>query len=291
MKVNTAFVFILIIATLLAIHTPVHSYPAITLTLGRFELGLLSWPSHLLSKVSSPSIGGRILLQLRCIKVAPKVSTTMWTLGEITATDYIERESYGTLIAILYLNFYVWSFYPFLLDSSTYTNSFLVSSPFIIGDRLLSQAFAPPQLGASSIALFPSLHALERSSPVVFIKNTRDFLLYNFYTVFALSFIWELFFSLHLLSHYSTSLDHTSTPAQSLCALVQFLFSRFLPIPCLCLTVAHPVTTPLQLKIGCQSLFPFYISLPLSGSSSISLQEITITESSFFREIIALSDP
>jgi hypothetical protein len=32
---------------------------------------------------------------------------------------------------------------------------------------------------------------------------------------------------LHLLSHYSTSLDPTDTPAQSLGALVQFLFSRF----------------------------------------------------------------
>jgi len=32
-----------------------------------------------------------------------------------------------------------------------------VSSPFIIGGRLLSQAFAPPQLGASATALFPSL--------------------------------------------------------------------------------------------------------------------------------------
>jgi len=48
MKVNPAFVFILIITTSLAIHTLVHSYPAITLALGRFELGLLSWPSHLL---------------------------------------------------------------------------------------------------------------------------------------------------------------------------------------------------------------------------------------------------
>jgi hypothetical protein len=55
----------------------------------------------------------------------------------------------------------------------------LVSSPFIIGGCLLSQAFAPPQLGASATALFPSLHALERSSPVVFIKSIRDFLLYK----------------------------------------------------------------------------------------------------------------
>jgi hypothetical protein len=57
----------------------------------RSELGLLSWPAHLFSKVSSPFIGSRILLHLRCFKVAPKASTTMWTMGEITATDYIER--------------------------------------------------------------------------------------------------------------------------------------------------------------------------------------------------------
>jgi len=44
-------------------------------------------------------------------------------MGEITATDYIEKESYGILLAILYLDFYVWSFCAFLLDSSTYTNS------------------------------------------------------------------------------------------------------------------------------------------------------------------------
>jgi hypothetical protein len=74
---------------------------------------------------------------------------------------------------------------------------------------------------------------------------------------------------LHMLSHNSTSLDPSGTPAQSLCALVQFLFSRFLPILCLCLTAAHPVTTSIQVKIGCQSLSPCCISLPLSGSSSI----------------------
>jgi hypothetical protein len=44
-------------------------------------------------------------------------------MGDITATDYIERESYGILLAILDPDFYVWSFYAFLLDSSTYTSS------------------------------------------------------------------------------------------------------------------------------------------------------------------------
>jgi len=159
----------------------------------------------------------------------------------------------------------------------------LVSSPLIIGGRLFSQAFAPPQLGAFTTALFPSLHALERSSPIVFIKSTRDFVLYNFYTVSALSFIWELFFSLHLLSHYSTSLNPTGTPVQSPCALVQFLFSKFLPIHCLCLTAAHPVTTPVQVKIGCQSLSPLlyfssiirvFINSPIEKSQSPNLTSL-----------------
>jgi hypothetical protein len=57
--------------------------------------------------------GGRILLQLRCFKVAPKVSIIMCTIGEITVTDYIERESCGILLAILHLEFYVWSFCAF----------------------------------------------------------------------------------------------------------------------------------------------------------------------------------
>ena len=43
-------------------------------------------------------------------------------LRGITATNHIERESCGTLLVILHLDFYVWSFYAFLLDNSTYTN-------------------------------------------------------------------------------------------------------------------------------------------------------------------------
>ena len=91
--------------------------------MGRSDPGLIHSP-HTFSKVSSSFIGGRILLQLRCFKVAPKkFSTTMCTMGEIIATDYIERETCGILLAILHLDFYVWSFCAFLLDSSTYTNS------------------------------------------------------------------------------------------------------------------------------------------------------------------------
>jgi hypothetical protein len=49
-------------------------------------------------------------------------------------------------------------------------------------------------------------------------------------------------------------------------------------------------TCPSQI-IGCQSLSPCCISLPLSGSSSILPQEITVTESNFFGEITTPSDP
>ena len=105
MKVNPAFIFILIIATSLAIHL----YLSTIIQPSHWLWGVLNWghimahsPSlrclcplswgglirasimaltHLSSKMSSPFIGGRILLQLRCFKVAPKVSTTMCTYG------------------------------------------------------------------------------------------------------------------------------------------------------------------------------------------------------------------
>ena len=102
------------------------------------------------------------------------------------------------------------------------------------------------------------LHQEHKRLPVV----------HNFYTVSALSFIWENFFSLHLLSHYSTSLNHRYFCTISVCPCA-ILVLQILHIPCLCLTVAHPVTTPVQVKIGRQSLSPCCISLPLSGSSSI----------------------
>jgi len=43
--------------------------------------------------------------------------------GRSLSLIYIERETCGILLAILHLDFYVWSFYAFLLDSSTYTSS------------------------------------------------------------------------------------------------------------------------------------------------------------------------
>jgi hypothetical protein len=202
MKVNPASVSILIIATSLAIHLSTYIQPLHWLW-GCSELGSYRGPhtfslgvsarnhtavwtgasitahTHLPSKVSSPFIGGRILLQLRCFEVAPKVSTTMCTYGRDYChwlhrkrkLRYTPRNPPPRFLCLELLCLSARQLHLHQLS--------LVSSSFIIGGCLLSQAFAPPQLGASATALFPSLHALERSSPVVFIKSIRDFLLYK----------------------------------------------------------------------------------------------------------------
>jgi len=90
-------------------------------------------------------------------------------------------------------------------------------------------------------------------------------------TVSALSFIWEHFFSLHLLSHYSTSLDPTGTlhnlylcvPSCNFCSPDFFLFLAYVWQQ---LILSQHLS---KSKIGCQSLSPYCIPLPLSGSSSI----------------------
>jgi hypothetical protein len=60
MKVNSALVFILIIATPSTIYTFFYSYLTISLVMGCSKLGLISWPLHLLSKVSSLVVMGRL---------------------------------------------------------------------------------------------------------------------------------------------------------------------------------------------------------------------------------------
>jgi len=85
----------------------------------------------------------------------------------------------------------------------------LVSSPFIIGGYLLSQAFAPPQIGASTTAHLSIFVCIGKVfACCLHQEHKRLHVVHNFYTISALSFIWELFFSLHLLSHFSTSLNH-----------------------------------------------------------------------------------
>jgi len=60
MKVNSALVFILIIATPSTIYTFFYSYLTISSVMGCSKLELISWPSHLLSKVSSLVVMGRL---------------------------------------------------------------------------------------------------------------------------------------------------------------------------------------------------------------------------------------
>jgi len=129
-------------------------------------------------------------------------------LWEITATNSIERETCGILLAILHLDFYVWSFYAFLLDSSTYTTLFGVF------------AFHHRRLPCVTGICTPSIRCLCNSSlsilaciGKVFVcclhqEHKRLPVVQPSHIVSALSIIWEHFFSLHLLSHYSTSLNH-----------------------------------------------------------------------------------
>jgi len=86
-----------------------------------------------------------------------------------------------------------------------------VSSPFIIG------------------GCTPSIRCLCNSSLSILVcigkvfacclhqEHKRLHVVHNFYTISALSFIWELFFSLHLLSHFSTLLDHGYSCTISVC--------------------------------------------------------------------------
>jgi hypothetical protein len=75
-----------------------------------------------------------------------------------------------------------------MLNSSTYINSLNGIFVFII-DGCLLLTFVPPQLGACAIAHLFILACIGKVFVVVFIKGTRDFLLYNLNTVSALSFI------------------------------------------------------------------------------------------------------
>jgi len=88
MKVNPVFVSILIIATPLAIHTPVHSYPSITLALGHSELGLYRGP-HTFSKVSSPVVIRRSELGL--------LSRPSHLLYKVSSPIVIRRSELGLL--------------------------------------------------------------------------------------------------------------------------------------------------------------------------------------------------
>jgi len=229
--------------------------------MGQSDPGLISRPSHLFSKVSSPFIGSRILLQLRCFKVAPKIlyhhvhygrDYCHW-LHRKRKLRYTPRNPPPRFLCLELLR--LSSLRLTAPPTSTLFGVFAFHhrrSPFITG-------VCTPSIRClynNSLSILACigkvfaccLHQEHKRLPVV-----------QTLTVSALSFIWEHFFSLHLLSHFSTSLDPTGTPTQSPCALVQFFFSRFLPIPCLCLTATHLVTTPIQVKIGCQSFLHYFV--------------------------------
>ena len=93
MKVNSALVFILVIATPIVIHTLVHSYLAITLALGDLNLSL-DHDSHtfFLRCLRPLSWGGCILLHLGCLKMDIRFSTIMCIIGEITTIFYKKKE-------------------------------------------------------------------------------------------------------------------------------------------------------------------------------------------------------
>jgi hypothetical protein len=94
MKLNLALVFILIIAIPSAIYIFFYSYLTITSVMGVLNLG--SYHSHhtfSLRCLRSLSWGGCILLYLGCLKVTPKFSTTICTMRENIATDYIDDRS------------------------------------------------------------------------------------------------------------------------------------------------------------------------------------------------------
>jgi hypothetical protein len=142
--------------------------------------------------------------------------------------------------------------------------------------------------------IFPSLHALKKSSLVAFIKSTRDFLLYNFF--FSHSLCSELHQGTLLLLAPIVSLQYLVGSYGYSCTISvcsrAILVLQISPYSLLlCLTAAHPVTTFIQVKIGCQSLSLVVFLFHYQVLHQFSLREITVTESNFFGEITTPSDP
>ena len=140
--------------------------------------------------------------------------------------------------------------------------------------------------------IFPSLHVLERSSHVAFIKSTRDFPLYNF--------SYSLCFELHLGTLFLLA------PVVSLQYLV-----RSYKYSCIIYVCPHAISilqiSPYSLLIfdnnsSCHKTYPSQNRVPIftsfvvflfyyQGLHQFSLREIIVTESNFFGEITTLSDP
>ena len=108
----------------------------------------------------------------------------------------------------------------------------------------------------------------------------------KFHTIYALRLIWELFFSLQYLveSYRYSSIIFVCSRAISVLQISPYSLL-------LCLTATHPVTTAIQVKIGCQSLSLVVFLFHYLGLHQFCPQEITITESNFFGEITTPSNP
>jgi hypothetical protein len=92
MKVNSTFVFILVITTPIVIYTLVHSYLVIKSDLS--DLNLDSYHGHhtfFLRCLHPLSWGGCILLHLGCLKMNLRFSTIICIIWKITAIFYIKK--------------------------------------------------------------------------------------------------------------------------------------------------------------------------------------------------------
>ena len=166
-------------------------------------------------------------------------------LGEITTIDYIERESTPhnpppRFLCLELLHLSAWQLHLHQLS--------LVSSPFI-GNRLLSQAFAPPQLGASTTThvsivacigkvFVCCLYRKHKRLPVVHPSHNLCSEL-HLGTLLLLAPVVSL---QYLVRFYGYSCIFSMCP----CAISVLNISPYSLL--LCLTAAHHVTTPTKSK-------------------------------------------
>jgi len=161
-----------------------------------------------------------------------------------------------------------------------------MSSPFIIGGRtLLIWCFC------NSSSFHPCMHWKgPRLLPLSRAQET------SYCTTFSHSFCSELHLRTLLLLAPVVSLQYLVGSYGYSCTIS--VCSRAISVLqispyylLLCLTAAHPVTTFIQVKIGCQSLSHCVFLFHYQGLHQFSLREIIVTESNFFGEITTPSDP
>ena len=131
-----------------------------------------------------------------------------------------------------------------------------MSSPFI-DDRLLSQAFAPPQLGASATAHLSILACIGKVLTYYLYQEHKRLHVVHF----THSLCSELHLGTLLLLAPVVSLQYLVGSSGYSCIISmcsrEILVLQISPYSLfLYFTVAHSVTTFIQVKIGCQSLSP-----------------------------------